>query len=186
MRHIGLFDFYHCYPAFLRRIFFRYIKIDGCGIKNISIRTLYLNDRVALTVWQLLRRYERAVSVGIESVNGCRGRISKLHRDKIAGRIINLESCARIGNGLARFCVYLDYLDIAFKITVVNQIAVGLSVLCDEHIKIVHQLPAFPTGYLMNGIYAIRHILCLCKAVFIAGQRITLRFLCVCKRACGF
>ena len=146
---------------------------------------MYLNDRKALTIRQLFRRYERAVSVGIESVNGCRGRISKLHRDKIAGRIINLESCARIGNGLARFCVYLDYLDIAFKITVVNQIAVGLSVLCDEHIKIVHQLPAFPTGYLMDGICAVRHILCLCKAVFITNERITLGFLCVCKRACG-
>ena len=185
LRHIGFFNFNHCYPAFLRRIFFRDIKIDGCGIKDISIRALYLNDRKALTIRQLFRRYERAVSVGIESVNGCRGRISKLHRDKIAGRIINLESCARIGNGLARFCVYLDYLDIAFKITVVNQIAVGLSVLCDEHIKIVHQLPAFPTGYLMDGICAVRHILCLCKAVFITNERITLGFLCVCKRACG-
>ena len=186
LRHIGLFNFNHCYPAFLRRIFFRYIKIDGCGIKDISIRTLYLNDRVALTVWQLFRRYERAVSVGIESVNGCRGRIGKLHRDEIAGRIINLESCTRIGNGLARFCVHLDYLDIAFKIAVVNQIAVSLGVLCDEHIKIIHQLPAFPAGYLMDGICAVRHILCLCKAVLVAGQSITLRFLCVFKRACGF
>ena len=186
LRHIGLFNFYHCYPAFLRRIFFRDIKIDGCGIKDISIRTLYLNDRVSLTVWQLFRRYERAVSVGIESVNGCRGRIGKLHRYEIAGRIVNLESCARIGNGLARFCVHLDYLDIAFKIAVVNQIAVGLGVLCDEHIKIIHQLPAFPAGYLMDGICAVRHILCLCKAVLIADERITLGFLCVRKRACGF
>ena len=41
----------------------------------MCIRDRYLNDRVALTVGQLFRRYERAVSVGIESVNGCRGRI---------------------------------------------------------------------------------------------------------------
>ena len=186
LRHIGLFNFYHCNPAFLRRIFFRDIKIDGRRIKDISIRTLYLNYGETLTVWQLFRRYERAVSVGIESVNGCRGRIGKLHRDEIAGRIVNLESCARIGNGLARFCVYLDYLDITFKISVVNQVAVGLSVLCNEHIKIVHQLPAFPAGYLMNGICAVRHILCLCKAVLITDERITLGFLCVRKRACGF
>ena len=77
-------------------------------------------------------------------------------------------------------------MDIAFKIAVVNQIAVGLGVLCDEYIKIVHQLPAFPAGYLMNGICAVRHILCLCKAILIADERITLGFLCVRKRACGF
>ena len=77
-------------------------------------------------------------------------------------------------------------MDITFKISVVNQVAVGLSVLCNEHIKIVHQLPAFPAGYLMNGICAVRHILCLCKAVLITDERITLGFLCVRKRACGF
>ena len=76
-------------------------------------------------------------------------------------------------------------MDIAFKIAVVNQIAVSLGVLCDEHIKIIHQLPAFPAGYLMDGICAVRHILCLCKAVLIADERITLGFLCVRKRACG-
>ena len=38
----------------------------------------------------------------------------------------------------------------------------------------------------MDGICAVRHILCLCKAVLVAGQSITLRFLCVFKRACGF
>ena len=77
-------------------------------------------------------------------------------------------------------------MDIAFKISVVHQIAVGLSVFSDEHVKIVHQFSAFPTGYLRDGVNAVGHILCLSKAVFIADQRITLGFLCVCKAACGF
>ena len=42
-----------CIRDSLRRIFFRYIKIDGCGIKDISIRTLYLNDSVAVSYTHL-------------------------------------------------------------------------------------------------------------------------------------
>ncbi len=33
----------------------------------------------------------------------------------------------------------------------------------------------------MDGIDTVRHILCLCKAVFITNERITLGFLCVAK-----
>ena len=38
----------------------------------------------------------------------------------------------------------------------------------------------------MYGVDAVRHILCLCKAVFVTGEIVTLGILCIIIRACSF
>ena len=68
----------------------------------------------------------------------------------------------------------------------VRPLAVGLSVLSNEHIKVLHQFTAFPAGGLMNGIYAVRHILCLSEAVFVADDNISLIFFGNGIASCGF
>lgn len=52
-----------------------------------------------------------------------------------------------------RFCFREMYDEhIAFKVCIVDKVTVGLSVLSNEHIKVLHQFTAFPAGGLMNGI----------------------------------
>ena len=97
-----------------------------------------------------------------------------------------MEACARIRDRPSCFCVHLNDLYIAFKVCVVDKIAVGLSVLRDKHIKVLHQLSTFPAFCLMDGINAVRHILCLTKAVFITDDNITLIGIGVCIAASGF
>ena len=105
-------------------------------------------------------------------------RISESHCYLIAVRVKNFEACTGIRNVFTAFCVHLNNLDIAFKVCVVNKIAVGLTVLSNEHIKVFHKLTTFPACGLMNGIYAVRHILCLTKTVFITDNHISFIFLC--------
>ena len=64
------------------------------------------------------------------------------------------------------------------EVSVVDEVAIGLAVLGNEHIKIAHQLTALPAGDLMHGIHAVGQVLALDKAVFIAGQIVPLRILC--------
>jgi len=97
-----------------------------------------------------------------------------------------LEACTCIRNCLACFCINLYHLDIAFKVCVVDEITVGLSVLRNENIKVFHKLTTFPTFGLMNGIYAVRHILCLSKTVFITDNSISFIFFCCFKTSGRF
>ena len=51
LSHIFLIHFDNCNPAFLRRMFLCHIKINRRAVKNIAIRSLYLHNGVACTVW---------------------------------------------------------------------------------------------------------------------------------------
>ena len=97
-----------------------------------------------------------------------------------------MEACTCIRNCLACFCINLYHLDIAFKVCVVDEITVGLSVLRNENIKVFHKLTTFPTFGLMNGIYAVRHILCLSKTVLITDNSISFIFFCCFKTSGRF
>ena len=145
---------------------------------------MYLNQRIALAVFQGLRRDKLAVGCGIKGINGRHFGIGEGHFHKVSVRVVNLEACACIRNGVARFRIFLHDLDIAFKVCVVDKIAVGLTVLADKHIKGLHQLTPLPTRGLADGVDTVRHILCLGKAVFITSENISLGFLCGIKAAC--
>ena len=159
-------------------MFLSHIKVHRCAVKHIAVRSLNLNKSISLAVFQFLRCNKLSVCVGVESINRCRRRISKGHCYLIAVRVKDFEPSTGIRNVFAAFCVHLDNLDIAFKVCVVDKIAVGLPVLSNEHIEVFHQLTTFPAGGLMNGIYAVRHILCLTEAVFITDNDISFIFFC--------
>ena len=167
-----------CHAAFLGGILFGHIKLDCLMIEHIAVRSGDLLEGVALAKLQLLRRDEHAGVIGVEGVDGGNIRIGKGHFHLGAIRTKDLETCSRIGNGIAGFCVHLDDLNEGLEVGVVDEVAVGLAVLGNEHIKVAHQLTALPAGDLMHGIHAVGQILALGKAVFIAGQIVPLRILC--------
>ena len=47
--HIGFLYFDHCNPAFLACIILRDIKVHGCIVQHIAIRSLHLDDGISLT-----------------------------------------------------------------------------------------------------------------------------------------
>ena len=173
LRRVRLIDFYHCNSAFFGRVFLCHIKINRCAVKHIAVGCLYLYNRVALTVRQFFGRYKTAVCIGVKGVNRCRRGIGKGHCYEFAVRVVYLKGCACIRYIPAGFCIGFHYTDIAFKAAVVDKITVSLFILSNEHIKVLHQLTTFPAGDLMNGIYAVRHILCLPEAVFVADDNIS-------------
>ena len=61
----------------------------------------------------------------IERVNGCDFRVSESHRYQLAVRVIDLETGTGIRDGVACFSVFLNDLDIAFKVGIVDEIAVS-------------------------------------------------------------
>ena len=154
--------------------------------EHIAVRSGDLLEGVALAKLQLLRRDEHAGVIGVEGVDGGNLRIGKGHFHLGAIRTKDLETCSRIGNGIAGFCVHLDNLNEGLEVSVVDEVAIGLAVLGNEHIKVAHQLTALPAGDLMHGIHAVGQVLALGKAVFIAGQIVPLRILCRLIAACGF
>ena len=184
--HIGAYHFNNGNAAFFLGVLLHYIKIDRLGVQYIAVRGLHLNQRIALAVFQSLRCDKVAVCGGVESINRCHFGVSESHRYKAAAWVINLEACPCIRDCLSRFCIFLDNLDIALKVCVVDKVAVSLTVLIDKYIERLHQLSTLPTRGLLHGINAVWHILTLGKAVFIAGEHITLSFLCRFIAACGF
>ena len=144
------------------------------------------DKRDTLAVFQCLRCDKVAVCRSIEGVNGRHFGISESHSHKISIRVVNLEACTCIRDCIACFCIFLYDFDIALKVSVVDKVAVGLTVLADKHIKVFHQFTPLPTKGLADGINAIRHILCLGKTVLVTGQHITLDFLCIFIATCGF
>ena len=154
--------------------------------EHIAVRSGDLLEGVALAKLQLLRRDEHAGVIGVEGVDGGDLRIGKGHFHLGAVRTEDLEARTRIGNGIAGLRVYLDDLNEGLKVGVVDEVAIGLTVLGNEHIKVAHQLTALPAGDLMHGIHAVGQVLALDKAVFIAGQIVPLRILCRLIAACGF
>ena len=85
-----------------------------------------------------------------------------------------MEARTRIGNGIAGLRVHLDDLNKGLEVGIVDKVAVGLTVLGNEHIKVAHQLTAIPAGNLMHSVHAVGQVLALGKAVFIAGQIVPL------------
>lgn len=122
----------------------------------------------------------------MEHINGGGRRVSEGHCYGVAVRVINLEARTGIRNSLSGFCVLLHDLDEAVKGGIVDKVAISRPILRNEHIKVGHQLAALPAGYLMDGVDAVRHILGLCKAVFVTGEIITLGSLCAIIGACDF
>ena len=146
--------------------------------EHIAVRSGDLLEGVALAKLQLLRRDEHAGVIGVEGVDGGNLRIGKGHFHLGAIRTEDLEARTCIGNGIAGLRVYLDGLNEGLEVDVVDEVAVGLAVLSNKHIKVAHQLTALPAGDLMHGIHAVGQVLALDKAVFIAGQVVPLRILC--------
>ena len=184
--HIGLIHFYYRNPAFFCGIILRDIEVHGCFVEDIAVGSLYLDNRVPFSKGQLFRRDKRTFCIGVEHINGGGRRVSEGHRHGIAVRVINLEACTGVRNGLSGFCVLLHDLDEAVKGGIVDKVAISRPILRNEHIKVGHQLAALPAGYLMDGVDAVRHILGLCKAVFVTGEIITLGSLCAIIGACDF
>ena len=175
--HVGLGDFDHRHVAFLAGMILGHIKVNRGAVQHIAVGGLYFNQRVPGAVLQLFRRYQIALGIGVERINGGRRRISEGHFHLAAVRAVNLEPSPRIGDGDAGFRVHLDHLDEAGKIGVVDEVTVGLPVLCNIYLKIVHQLAAFPALGLADDIGAIGQLLRLSKAVLIADEDIALGFL---------
>ena len=147
--------------------------------EHIAVRGRDLLEGVALAKLQLLRRDEHAGVIGVEGVDGGNLRIGKGHFHLGAIRTKDLEARTRIGNGIAGLRIHLDDLNEGLEVSVVDEVAVGLTVLGNEHIKVAHQLTTLPAGNLMHGVHAVGQVLALGKAVFIAGQIVPLRILCL-------
>ena len=145
--------------------------------EHIAVRGRDLLEGVALAELQLFRRDEHAGVIGVEGVDGGNLRIGKGHFHLGAIRTEDLEARTRIGNGIAGLRIHLDDLNEGLKVSVVDEVAIGLAVLGNEHIKVAHQLTTLPAGNLMHGVHAVGQVLALGKAVFIAGQIVPLRIL---------
>ena len=174
--HVGLGDFDHRHVAFLAGMILGHIKVNRGAVQHIAVGGLYFNQRVPGAVLQLFRRYQIALGIGVERINGGRRRISEGHFHLAAVRAVNLEPSPRIGDGDAGFRVHLDHLDEAGKIGVVDEVTVGLPVLCNIHLKIVHQLAAFPALGLADDIGAVGQLFRLSKAILVTGENVALRF----------
>ena len=162
------------HTAFLGGILFGHIELDRLMTEHIAVRSGDLLEGVALAKLQLLRRDEHAGVIGVEGVDGGNLRIGKGHFHLGAIRTEDLEARTRIGNGIAGLRIHLDDLNEGLEVGVVDEVAVGLAVLGNEHIKVAHQLTTLPAGNLMHGVHAVGQVLALGKAVFIAGQIVPL------------
>ena len=167
-----------CHAAFLGGILFGHIELDRLMTEYIAVRSGDLLEGVALAKLQLLRRDEHAGVIGVEGVDGGNLRIGKGHFHLGAIRTEDLEARTRIGNGIAGLRIHLDDLNEGLEVSVVDEVAVGLAVLSNKHIKVAHQLTTLPAGNLMHGVHAVGQVLALGKAVSIAGQIVPLRILC--------
>ena len=166
------------HAAFLGGILFGHIELDRLMTEHIAVRSGDLLEGVALAKLQLLRRDEHAGVIGVEGVDGGNLRIGKGHFHLGAIRTEDLEARTRIGNGIAGLRIHLDDLNEGLEVSVVDEVAVGLAVLSNKHIKVAHQLTTLPAGNLMHGVHAVGQVLALGKAVSIAGQIVPLRILC--------
>lgn len=113
-------------------------------------------------------------------------RIGGVHRYQIAFGVVDFKSSPRIGNGLAGFRIYLDYLQISFKFRIVDKVFIGFSVFVDDDCKSRHELSAFPAFDLFNDIFAKWKFFALRKAIGIADQSIPFFLGGGVKAACGF
>ena len=177
-------DFNNRQGIFFLCVISRNCERHGRTVQNITHRSLNLNKRI-FAVGKNLGSDKITLGICVEHINGSRSWIAVRHSHLFSVFIVYLKSCTLVRNGFSRFRIHLYDLDIAFKLRIVDEVSVGLSVLADVHIKISHKLSTFPALGLMNRVNSTGHILGLCKAVFIARQVITFYFSSIFITACA-
>ena len=100
--------------------------------------------------------------------------------------IVNLECCTFVWDSFTRFLIKFNYLEIRFKILVVDKEFVCLTIGIDKHIKIGYFFSAIPSLCLMDCVNTIRQKFCTCKTVFVTNNGISFVFICIYKRTCRF
>ena len=172
-------ELYHnnLYAAVLRRVILRNIKLYRFGAENIPIRSRDFHKRISLAKLKLFGCDQHTCIIGVEGVDGSNFGIGESHFHLGTVGAINLEACAGVRNRLAAFRIGLDDLNKGLEICIVDKIAIGFAVLGNKYIKVRHQLAAFPAGDLMNSVNAVRQILALSKAIFIAHKVVSFCFL---------
>ena len=175
----------HGHGIFLRGVFLCNVEIHGIAVENVPVRSRHLDQRIALTVFQLLGGNQHTVAVRVEGVDGSDSRIGEGHLNLIAGRIVDVEADAGSRNGLTGRAVDLDHLYIGVEVGVVDQVAVGFSIFADEHVERLQEFSTFPTLGLLDGVSAVGQILRLSEAVLIADQIIALGVLGIVIGACA-
>ena len=99
------------------------------------------------------RQHQAARGIGIEGVNVHRSGIVDMLYHIVAGiGVPHLETDPRRGDDLSGFDVLLDDLYQRLKGSVIDEIAIDLSVFLNEHVKGGHQRRAFLAFCLDNGI----------------------------------
>ena len=101
-------------------------------------------------------------------------RIGGGHGDQVAIGIVDFKCGSGVGNGFSRFRIHLDDLQIGFKLSVVDEILIGLSMFVDRDRKGRHILGAIPALGLLHNIFPIGELLALRETIGIAGQDIPL------------
>ena len=151
-------------------------KLDRSIIQNIAVRSLNLNQSI-VTGRQDFRGEQRSIVTHIVGVNGSQGGISVAHHYLLTGCIVDLEACAGKRDRRAGLRVSLYHLDIGGIFSIVDQILVILTVLADEHRKVLHELSLREALRLMDSVHAVRKHFADRKAVLVADQSIALGFL---------
>ena len=135
---------------------------------------LHLHKGVTLAVRELFGCEERTVLVGVEGVDHGQRRVGVAHGYETAVGSVDLKTCARIRDGLARSAVGLNYVEIGLEVCVVNEVAIYFAVLADKHLKGIEQLTAFPALDLSYHVYAVRQVDGFGIAELITGEDISL------------
>ena len=144
-------------------IFRQHIKEEGLVRQHIAAGCHYLHSLIASAILQLTGQFHNAAAVCVPGI--CAPPFQFL-----ALRVDNLEADARCGDGLAGDSVHLHHLQVAVEPLVVDDIAVGLSVLVDFYGEGFHQPAALPARGLLHSIEAVGQVGRDGEAVLIDGE----------------
>jgi len=134
---------------------------------------------------QRLRQHQPAFIRYIESIKGFRVRIIDFLGDKFPGRqILDLETSARYRNNIAGLRVAFLYTQPCGNGTVIQDIAVSLSIGGNKDRKVWDKRFPFLTGYLVDRITAIRQHFGSYKTIIIRCQQVAFTSLCCVIAAC--
>ena len=162
-----------------------HVKEHGIGIQDISIGRFDLNNGIAFPKRKYLRRDEPAFLIGHKLGMLLYFRIGGGHGDQVAIGIINFKGGSGVGDGFSRFRIHLDDLQIGFKLSVVDEVLIGLSMFVNRDRKGGHILGAIPALGLFHNIFPIGELLALSEAIGITGQDIPLIRIGGIVAACG-
>ena len=134
---------------------------------------------------QRLRQHEPAFIRYIESIKGFRVRIKDFLGDKFpGGEVLDLEACTCHRDNIAGLRVAFLHFQPCRSGTVIQDIAVSLSIGRNKDRKIGNKCFSFFAGDLVNRITAIRQHFGSRKTIIIRCQQVTLTFLCRVIAAC--